>query len=58
MIGEKHSVRGRRDMPTKDSGSSSVSEDDSFVGLSAEERECMNAKMYLMSQKDNETLSM
>ncbi|KAL4219670.1 Radial spoke head protein 4 A [Mactra antiquata] len=58
MIGEKHSVRGRRDMESKDLGSSSGSEDGSDVGLSVEEKECMNAKMFLQTQKDNENISL
>jgi hypothetical protein len=58
MIGEKQSIRGRRDLPTRGAGSSSGSEDGSLPSLTPEDRECLNAKMFLMTQKNEDSLSL
>lgn len=49
MKGEKQSVRGRRDLPM---GSLSGSEDGSDTSLTPEERDVLNAKMFLMNQTE------
>ena len=58
MKGEKQSVRGRRDIPARDPASASGSDDGSLCTIPPEERDFMNAKMFLMNQADSQSSSL
>lgn len=58
MKGDKQSVRGRRDIPQRGPDSASGSDDGSTHTLTSEERDFLNAKMFLMNQGEGQTPSL